>query len=98
MIIGLVVGITGVVLLEKTWPAGEVCFYITLGFGIITGIFGIFGGGLFGGIIWGALNFLIITLFFKCTLDWDLPVISVIISTCYFYCSFSPTIQESSTE
>ena len=77
-------------------------FYITLGFGIITGIFGIFAGGLFGVIIWGALNFLIVFLFFMCTLEWDLPVISVIISTCYFwfygFIFFHPAVQESSTE
>lgn len=101
-IISLLIGIIGVIILENTWPSDDVCFYITLGFGIITGIFGIFVGGLFGGIIWGALNFLIVVLFFMCTLEWDLPVISVIISTCYFwfycYCFFSPEKQESSTE
>ena len=95
MIIGLVVGITGVIILENTCSY-DVCLYIILGFGIITGILWISGEGFFVGIILGALNSLIVFLFFMCALDWDLPVISVIISTCYFWfygdLFFSPTL------
>ena len=101
-ILGLIIGIIGVIVLENVWPSDDVCVYIIIGVGLISGFLGIFMEGLLGYIIWGALNSLIVFLFFMCTLEWDLPIISVIISTCYFwlygFLFFHPAVQESSTE
>ena len=94
LIIGLVVGITGVVLLYLLAPHHYTCIdismWVAIVFAVLFFLFGMIGGGGFwtsivGGAVLGGILYLLLILFFNCTTEWSFPLGSIGISTLVSY-------------